>query len=62
MGRRYLSVLLRLFFEKMLISDDILAERLLERSVECDRLGQLERRVEELERAVSAKSATEQGR
>ena len=49
MGRRYLSVLLRMFFEKMLVSDDILAERLLERTSALERVGMLERRVERLE-------------
>ena len=48
MGRRYLSVLLKLFFERMLISDDILEERLVERSWQADRLRVLEERVEKL--------------
>jgi dolichol-phosphate mannosyltransferase len=48
MGRRYLSVLLKLFFERMLVSDDILEERLVERSWQADRLRVLEERVEKL--------------
>jgi dolichol-phosphate mannosyltransferase len=49
MGRRYLSVLLRMFFEKLLVSDDILAERLLERSIAVDRLAAFEQRLAQLE-------------
>jgi len=49
MGRRYLSVLLRMFFEKLLVSDDILAERLMERRAAVDRLAALEHRVESSE-------------
>jgi dolichol-phosphate mannosyltransferase len=49
MGRRYLSVLLRMFFEKLLVSDDILAERLLERTTALERVEALEQRVEQLE-------------
>jgi dolichol-phosphate mannosyltransferase len=49
MGRRYLSVLLRMFFEKWLISDDILEERLMERAAALDRLALLEERVDGLE-------------
>ncbi len=52
MGRRYLSVLLKLFFERMLISDDILEERLVERTWNADRLRVLEERVAKLEAAV----------
>jgi dolichol-phosphate mannosyltransferase len=48
MGRRYLSVLLKLFFERMLVADDILEERLVERSWQADRLRVLEERVEKL--------------
>lgn len=57
MGRRYLSVLLRMFFEKMLVSDDILAERLLERTSALERVGMLERRVERLEAWASKQGA-----
>lgn len=54
MGRRYLSVLLRMFFEKLLVSDDILEERLLERTTALDRMTALESRVERLERIAEA--------
>lgn len=49
MGRRYLSVLLKLFFERLLISDDIMDERLSERAGVRDRVGALEQRVDALE-------------
>lgn len=49
MGRRYLSVLLRMFFEKWLIADDILEERLMERATALDRLALLEERLDGLE-------------
>jgi dolichol-phosphate mannosyltransferase len=49
MGRRYLSVILRMFFEKLLVADDILAERLLEQTLAVDNLRRLERRVDEIE-------------
>jgi dolichol-phosphate mannosyltransferase len=61
MGRRYLSVLLKLFFEKLLIGDDILEERLVERNRSSDRVGSLERRVSELE-ATLGKRADSRGR
>jgi dolichol-phosphate mannosyltransferase len=50
MGRRYLSVLLKLFFERMLISDDILEERLGKRRHLQERYTRLEARVSELEK------------
>lgn len=55
MGRRYLSTLIKIYFEKTLIRDDLIAETLALRSpakdtrVE-DRLNRLEARVESLER------------
>ncbi len=52
MGKRYLSVLLKVFFEKLLISDDILEERLVERSSESDRLHAVEHRMAFLELEV----------
>jgi len=59
MGRRYLSTLLKVFAEKWLISDDLLAERIAQHGVQEDRvqeqqrrLGELEARVEELERRL----------
>ena len=53
MGRRYLSTLLVMFFQRVLVSDDILEERLAERMQMVDRLGVLEDRVEGLESSVS---------
>jgi dolichol-phosphate mannosyltransferase len=49
MGRRYLSVLLKLFFERILISDDLLAERLVQRPPLEDRYAGLEARIAALE-------------
>jgi dolichol-phosphate mannosyltransferase len=49
MGRRYLSVLLKMLFERLLISDDILAERLAEREIGCSRVAQIEARIAALE-------------
>lgn len=53
MGRRYLSTLMMLFFQKTLISDDLMAERL--RSEERDRFGRsdLESRVKDLEQELT---------
>lgn len=58
MGRRYLSVLLKLFFEKMLIGDDILDERLLEN----EQTRSFERRLSRVESALidSRKSSDEE--
>jgi len=50
MGRRYLSVLLKLFFERVLIADDILEERLGKRRQLQDQYVRLETRVSELEK------------
>jgi dolichol-phosphate mannosyltransferase len=49
MGRRYLSVLLKLFFERVLIADDILEERLGSRRNTQERYARLEARIAELE-------------
>lgn len=57
MGRRYLSILLKLYSEKILIGDDLMAERLSHRikynadvtSIE-DKVNQLEERISELEK------------
>jgi dolichol-phosphate mannosyltransferase len=54
MGRRYLSVLLKLFFERMLIADDILEERLGKRGQTQDRYARLEARIAELEKMQSS--------
>jgi len=56
MGRRYLSVLLKLFFEKTLISDDILEERLAHRRQLEERYATLEARISTLEHAESVGS------
>lgn len=53
MGRRYLSVLLKVFFERMLIADDLVAERLARQLQVNSQSGQLQRRIGELERTVS---------
>jgi dolichol-phosphate mannosyltransferase len=49
MGRRYLSTLMMLFFQRMLISDDLLAERLAHRREHYGDQDALERRVQRLE-------------
>ncbi|MFC1705952.1 glycosyltransferase family 2 protein [Planctomycetota bacterium] len=54
MGRRYLSVLLKIFSEKMLISDDIMAERLIESERHAGSMSQLEERVRALEQDLAA--------
>lgn len=54
MGRRYLSVLLKLFFDKMLIADDILEERLAEHARSADRLGTMDLRIDRLEGRVKS--------
>ena len=59
MGRRYLSVLLKMFFERLLISDDIMAERLAERASTRERLADLEARIQALEARAQGSSATE---
>jgi hypothetical protein len=48
-----------MFFEKILVSDDILAERLLERTSALARVGMLERRVERLETWASKQGAVQ---
>ena len=53
MGRRYLSTLLAMFFQRVLIADDILEERLAERAQMIDRLKGVDDRVGDLEAAVS---------
>jgi dolichol-phosphate mannosyltransferase len=52
MGRRYLSTLLMLFFERILVSDDILAERLASNVKFHQTEAQLETRVSKLEKQV----------
>ena len=53
MGRRYLAVLLHMFFERILISDDLMAERLYSRLSENQRRTSLELRVAALEKRLS---------
>jgi len=53
MGRRYLSTLLVMFFQRVLVADDMIEERLAERTQMIDRLGALEDRVDGLESSVS---------
>lgn len=54
MGRRYLSVLLKMFFEKTLVSDDVLEERLAHRQQLPSQYARLEARVDALERMKGA--------
>lgn len=51
MGRRYLSTLIKIYFEKTLIRDDLIAEEVASRAVPGPQDG-VERRLEALERAV----------
>lgn len=53
MGRRYLEVLLKIFFERYLIADDIMAERLAHQSQRATMLSQLAERVGKLEEEVA---------
>jgi dolichol-phosphate mannosyltransferase len=50
MGRRYLSTLLMLFFQRHLIADDLIAERLMSRNARFRYLDDLECRVKAIER------------
>lgn len=52
MGRRYLSTLLVMFFQRVLVADDILEERLSDQTQMIDRLAVLEDRVDGLESSV----------
>ena len=52
MGRRYLSTLLMLFFQRVLIADDLMAERLASNLIYHRSIGDLEKRLERLEREV----------
>lgn len=49
MGRRYLATLLKVYAEKLLIADDLIADRLAGAARRVDRAESLERRVRELE-------------
>jgi dolichol-phosphate mannosyltransferase len=52
MGRRYLSILIKIYAEKILIRDDLIAETLASRSQAKSRAQNLEARLERLERRV----------
>ena len=52
MGRRYLSTLLMIFFQRILVADDLMAERLSHNSVYQKQVSDLETRVELLEQKV----------
>jgi dolichol-phosphate mannosyltransferase len=54
MGRRYLSTLLMLFFQRILVADDLMAERLASNVRYRGQLSQLEARVEKLEKTLEA--------
>ena len=49
MGRRYLSTLLMVFFQKLLISDDLVAEQLSVRAIATNEMDELRRRIDALE-------------
>jgi hypothetical protein len=61
MGRRYLSVLLKLFFDKMLVSDDIMSERLSKRAEFENGARQLNERLERVESLVMALQQSRKG-
>jgi dolichol-phosphate mannosyltransferase len=52
MGRRYLSTLLMLFFQRMLVADDLMAERLMSNALHYRLLSDLEKRIENIETAL----------
>jgi len=52
MGRRYLSTLIKVFAERMLIADDLLTERLAVHAAEESRLASHEKRLEELDKRL----------
>lgn len=58
MGRRYLSTLLMVYFQKLLISDDLVAEQLSVRAVATNEIDDLRRRVEALERRLPTAAET----
>ena len=58
MGRRYLSTLLRAWFEKNLILDDLMAESVVCRSHNVERAAGIEARVAEIERRLATLEAT----
>jgi dolichol-phosphate mannosyltransferase len=52
MGRRYLSTLLMMFFQRVLIADDLMAERLSRNSAHHKQISDLESRIEQLEQRI----------
>jgi dolichol-phosphate mannosyltransferase len=56
MGRRYLSTLLMMFFQRYLIADDLLADRLASNAAYHYQLQELEQRISNLEERVDASS------
>lgn len=60
MGRRYLSVLLKVFFERILISDDLVAERLARQLYDSSKSPHLEKRILDLERTVEGLKTKDQ--
>lgn len=60
MGRRYLSVLLKVFFERILISDDLVAERLARQLYDNSKSPHLEKRILDLERTVEGLKTKDQ--
>lgn len=61
MGRRYLNVLLKLWFEQVLIKDDIVEERLISRAKETLPAEQLALRVAELEARMARLEQSREG-
>jgi dolichol-phosphate mannosyltransferase len=57
MGRRYLSTLLMMFFQRMLVKDDLLAERLVNNQGYHRQISELETRVSDLEHRLDCMHA-----
>jgi len=49
MGRKYLAIIMRIFCERLLISDDLMAEKVKSRSSQPSRMDELEKRIQKLE-------------
>jgi hypothetical protein len=54
MGRRYLSTLLMMFFQRVLVKDDLLAERLANNQGYQRQVSELESRLDNLEQRLDA--------
>ena len=52
MGRRYLSTLIKVYGEKLLISDDLITERLANRAKQSSDMNRLQNRISELEEKI----------